>query len=99
MALRTKEVEVGGVKYRIANSTFRAQRDYHERANQPETGPLVTIEAMIDFVLASVRRAGGMEVSRNELVDLDGEDIVDLFRAVMAWTGERQPPAGETQSP
>lgn len=88
MALRVKTVEVGGRKFRIGNLQRKALRVYRQAldaitAKRPDARH--TDDVTEDVIIASIARAGG-SVTHEDLGELDNEDLLALWREVMAWT-------------
>lgn len=96
MALRVKEIDVGGRKVQIANLLLRPHREFQEALDvlvegktDPGKGLARIAELKKTVVLAALTRAGSA-LTRDQFEDIfDGEDLEELFMAVMAWTGER----------
>ncbi len=88
MALRVKDVDVGGQKVRIANLQLRPLREYREALDaitaKKADAPHVD-EATKSVVLASLARAGE-KLTRDDLEQFDSEDLLELWQQVMAWT-------------
>lgn len=104
MALRTKDVEIGGKTFRIANLQLRPQRELREKLEAlskakppPADWPVQLQEAEIAAVVASLRRVDPA-ATREVLDDLDGDDLKALYFEVMRWTG-KEPEPGEGSTP
>ncbi len=109
MALRVKEIDVGGRKVRIANLLARPHREFDEGLDalaegkvEPARGIRRVLELKKTVILASLQRADAA-FTREQLEEtFDGDDLDDLFMAVMTWTGERrekEKPADPPPSP
>ncbi len=109
MALRVKDVDVGGRKVRIANLLLGPHREFQEGLDaladgkvEPAKGLLRVAELKKTVILSSLKRAEPA-FTREELEEhFDGDDLDDLFMAVMTWTGERpgkEKPADPPPSP
>lgn len=90
MALRVKEIEVGGQKFRIGNLQLKALGAYRQglaaiTAKRP--GALHPDDLTFDVVLTSLQRAGDPTTREQiEALDFDTDDLMQLWREVMAWT-------------
>lgn len=108
MALRVKVIDVAGERVRIGNLQLRPQREFQEGLDalaegkvDPVTGIKRTVELKKTVILASLRRADP-SYTREQLEDFDGDDLGELFLAVMAWTGEgpgKEKPSDPPPSP
>ncbi len=108
MALRVKDVEIGGQKLRIGNLQLRPHRELQEGLDALAAGKVEAADGLrrvrelkVSVVLASLHRTDP-SFTREKVEEFDGDDLDDLYVAVMTWTNERpgkEKPAGETPSP
>jgi hypothetical protein len=106
--LRTKSVEVAGQKFTIGNLTLGVQRRFNEGLDRIRADPRKAVESGItmqalyqEILIASLRRVDPA-VTIDALDALDLDDLVGLFNAVVAWTGDvlgKESDAGEMPSP
>jgi hypothetical protein len=103
MALRVKQVEIGGTKYRIGNALVGPWADYERviaRINKgEELNPGEVTESMLAFALSALKR-GDPEASIEQIRGLDGDDLQALVSASLAWYfGREAKTEGKSSSP
>ena len=101
MALRVKEIEVGGHKLRIANLQLRSHRDFSEGLARVKTmGEL--FELTRSAAIASLTRADpAFTPEKLDELGLDFDDLKLLGNRIMDWTWSREeqkPPEGVAAS-